>query len=81
MFVNQVNSLNCKKPCKTNFLANPSEAERLAGKVADNRQVKKAKSWLDKFVDFISDVPSSNKDYDDTFAPGGAFDSDRINYP
>lgn len=81
MFISPISPLNCKKPCKISFCVNPENVEKAAQKVADEISVEKPKTWLDKLLKGLFDVEPQNKDFDDTFAPGGSFDSDRINYP
>lgn len=80
MFISQINSYNCKKPSKMAFQANPEPIEKVVAKVADNIPVKKIENDIKKVLKDVFE-PSATKDYDDTFAPGGPFDSDMINYP
>lgn len=80
MFISSVNSYNCRKPSKMSFQANPEPIKKAVAKVADNIPVKKIENGIKEVLEDVFE-PSATKDFDDTFAPGGPFDSDMINYP
>ena len=81
MFVSSLNLLTNKKLNNNfSFKANPEPIEKAAAKVADNIPVKKIEKGVKEILEDIFE-PSATKDFDDTFAPGGPFDSDMINYP
>lgn len=66
MFVNSINSLNCKKPCNNSFEANPVNIQKTVANTAKKivEIPKKPKSFWDKVSDFLNEsvAPPSEKD-------------------